>query len=253
MHSRHAAGTIPKNFYWKGKINMLSSNSRHGSWRLLSLLFGILVVLTPAARAGFIPIPQPDATYVSSTLLLPITAPDFDVVSSLSNGGFSVMSNIGLVALTTPGTWSSWGSPPDVESSTPRVLWTNGFTSLTLTLSAPTSIFGVEVQPNTAVVSTILASFYAGPNLLGEISLDVDGNAGARLFAASSTTLIDRVVLASTDDFALAQVRVAVPEPGLIPKLIGLGVVGLPLVIIRDRRLRMAKLAEVKSASVDLQ
>jgi hypothetical protein len=76
-------------------------------------------------------------------------------------------------------------------------------------------IFGVEAQPNTSVVSSILASFYSGANLIGEIPLDVDGNAGARLFAASSTTPFDTIVLNSTDDFAIAQIRLSasVPEP----------------------------------------
>jgi hypothetical protein len=220
---------------------MLSSKSRHGTWRVLGLTLGVLVALESTSRAGFIPIPQPDASYVSGTFLLPITAADFDVVSSLSSGSFTVNSDVDLVALTVPGTWSSWGSPPDVESSTPRVLWTNGFTSLTLTMSAPVQIFGVEAQPNTSAVSSILASFYAGASLIGEISLDVDGNAGARLFAASSSTPFDRVVLSSTDDFAIAQVRAFVPEPGLVPKLIGLGVVFFPAALIRGRRLRLAK------------
>jgi hypothetical protein len=220
---------------------MLSLRSRHGTWCVLSLTLGVLLAFESTSRAGFIPIPQPDAAYVSGTFLLPITVPDSDVVSSLSSGSFAVNSDVDLVALTVPGTWGSWGSPPDVESSTPRVLWTNGFTSLTLTMSDPVQIFGVEAQPNTSVVSSILASFYAGANLIGAISLDVDGIAGARLFAASSTTPFDRVVLSSTDDFAIAQVRAFVPEPGLIPKLVGLGVVFCPLALIRARRLRFSK------------
>jgi hypothetical protein len=54
-----------------------------------------LVALKPAARAGFMPIRQPDAAYLSNTVLLPITAPELSVVSCVSNGGLSVTSDIG--------------------------------------------------------------------------------------------------------------------------------------------------------------
>jgi hypothetical protein len=226
---------------------MCSWTSRRNAWRLVGLLLGVSGVLSPGARADFIPITQPDAAYVSSTTLLPITATDFSAVSSLSAGSFTASFDVVLVALTVPNTWSSWGSPPHVESSTPRVLWTNGFSSLTLTLSNPAQIFGLEVQPNTQVDSPVLAAFYRGADLIGEIALNVDGNAGARLFAASSSTLFDRIVLSSTDDFAVAQLRFSlpapVPEPGLLPKLIGLGVVGFSLASIRTRGLRLPSLA----------
>jgi hypothetical protein len=202
----------------------------------LSLAIGVWVVSTASARADFTPIPQPDAAYLANTGVAPISAADFDVVTSLLARGVTATPDIGLVALTVPTTWGSWGSPPSVESSTPRVLWTNGFTSLTLTLSEPEGLFGFEAQPNTSVVSNILASFYQGATLLGEISLDVDGNAGARLFAASSTTRFDKIVISSTDDFAIAQVRV-VPEPGSL-MLLGLEVVGSSLILIRVRRRR---------------
>jgi len=220
---------------------MIPPRSRRDAGRVLGLALGVLVLLACPARAGFTPIPQPNATYLSETVALPITAADFDVVSSLSGGGLTATFDTGLVAMTVPTTWGSWGSPPNVQSSTPHVLWTNGVTSLTLTLSQPALIFGLEAQPNTTVPSAILESFYSGASLIGEIPLVVDGNAGARLFAASSTTSFDRIVLSSTDDFAIAQVRAAVPEPGLVTTLIGLGVVGVPLVLIRARRSRSSR------------
>ena len=220
---------------------MTPPRSRREIGRVLGLAFAVLALLASPARAGFTPIPQPNATYLSETVALPITDADFDVVSSLSGGGLTATFDTGLVAMTVPTTWGSWGSPPNVQSSTPHVLWTNGVTSLTLTLSQPAFIFGLEAQPNTTVPSAILESFYSGASLIGEIPLVVDGNAGARLFAASSTTSFDRIVLSSTDDFAIAQVRAAVPEPGLVTTLIGLGVVGVPLVLIRARRSRSSR------------
>jgi hypothetical protein len=204
---------------------MLSSKPRHRVWRAMVVSLGVITLDTCVAHAGFVPIAQPNATYLSESTLMPFSAADFDVVPSLSSGLFSVTFDTDLVALTVPTTWASWGAPPDVESSTPRVLWTNGATSLTLTFSQSVELFGMEAQPNTSVVSSILASFFAGANLVGEIPIDVDGNGGARLFAASSTTPFDKVVLSSTDDFAIAQVRAgAVPEPSSL-MLLMLGVV----------------------------
>ena len=200
---------------------MLSSKSRPGVWRAVIVSLGVLTLGTCVAHAGFVPIAQPDAAYLSESTLMPFSAADFDVVSSLSSGLFSVTFDTDLVALTVPTTWASWGAPPNVESSTPRVLWTNGFTSLTLTFSESVELFGLEAQPNTSVVSPILASFFQGANLVGEIPLDVDGNGGALLFAASSTTPFDKVVLSSTDDFAIAQVRAGiVPEPSSLTMLV---------------------------------
>jgi hypothetical protein len=205
--------------------------------RVASVAIALLALFTARADAGFVAIPQPDATYIGRTTLLPVSALDFDTVSSLSSGGLKVSFDTPLVALTTPSTWGSWGSPPDVESSTPRVLWTNGVTSLSMSLSDPIGLFGFEAQPNTQGVSSMLASFFFGATLIGEIPLDVDGNGGARLFAASSTDFFDTVVLSSTDDFAIAQVRIAsVPEPGPLVHVIGLGVVGIPVLWVRSRK-----------------
>jgi hypothetical protein len=200
---------------------MHSPKRRYGVWRAVIVSLGILTLDTCVAHAAFVPIAQPDAAYLSESTLMPFSAADFDVVSSLSSGSFSVTFDTDLVALTVPTTWASWGTPPNVESSTPRVLWTNGATSLTLTFTQSVELFGIEAQPNTSVVSSIDASFFAGANLVGEIAMDVDGDGGARLFAASSTTPFDKVVLTSTDDFAIAQVRAGiVPEPSSLTMLV---------------------------------
>jgi hypothetical protein len=220
----------------------MRASSKQCAPRMMLVAFTVVTLFTASAEAGFVPIPQPDATYLAQTTLLPISGNDFDTVISLSSGSFTVSFDSPLVVLTTPTTWSNWGSPPDVESSTPRVLWTNGVTALTITLSNPVGLFGFEAQPNTQVVSSLLASFFLGGNPIGEIPLDVDGTGGARLFAASSTDFFDTVVLSSTDDFAIAQVRFgSVPEPGFLVHLIGLGVVGIPALWVRSRRLRLGR------------
>jgi hypothetical protein len=220
---------------------MIRLKSVQFALRVAQVALTLIAFFTARADAGFVIIPQPDAAYVGNTALFAVPGADFDTTSSLSFGSFTMSFDTPLVALTTPTTWSSWGSPPDVESSIPQVLWTNGATSLSITFSNPLGLFGFEAQPNTSVVSSMVASFFLGGSLIGEIPLDVDGNAGARLFAASSTTPFDTVVLSSTDDFAIAQIRADVPEPGTLAHMIGLGVVGIPAYWIRSRRSRLKR------------
>jgi hypothetical protein len=89
--------------------------------------------------------------------------------------------------------------------------------SLQISLALPAFAFGFEAQPNTQVASNITVDFFSLGSLIGSISLDVDGNAGAGLFAATTTTnAFDMIVINGFDDFAIANVRygvVAIPEP----------------------------------------
>ncbi len=169
----------------------------------------------------FTVIPSPTVSYTGATSLVSITAPNGTSVSSLSGSGQTLGFSTALTAATVGVSgWSTWGSPPDTESSTPRVLARyTSLTSLTIDLSSPTGIFGFEIEPDTFGLFTIGATFYSGSTLLGSISQDVNGNAGARLFAATSTTPIDRVVVTSpsgANGFALAQFRFATPAPAPI-------------------------------------
>jgi hypothetical protein len=207
--------------------------------RFHSLLLAVIGMVSSlgVARANFIPIPQPDAAYLVATSVLPITDPDFTALSSLSDGVVSVTFSTDVVALTVPTTWATWGAPPNTESASPRVLWTQGDTALTLDFSRPVGIFGLELQPNTALVSPVTADFYSFGNLVGTITLDVDGFGGAKLFAATTNPdPFTSIQLFSPDDFALANIRVGgiVPEPGLVTLLAGMSVSGL--VASRRRR-----------------
>src|SRR5262245_31420988 len=93
----------------------------------------VFLSLLSSVQAAFIPIPTPDAAYVSGTHLLTFSAGDFFAVPLLSDGTQQVDFDVPLFQLTVPTTWASWGSPPNTESATPLVLWTNGLTSSTLT------------------------------------------------------------------------------------------------------------------------
>jgi hypothetical protein len=198
-------------------------------WKRGVALMALFVLVAVPASAQFTPIAQPNAAYTGSTTLLNFADPDFNNLASLGDGTLNIDFSAPLVALTVPGTWATWALPPNTETATPRVLWTDGLTTLDLSFNGGVGIFGLEAQPNTEVPSLITASFFNGGTLLGTIPINVNGNGGARLFAAQTTGLFTRVSLTSTDDFAIARLRygnlvsTAAPEPGVLPLMLVVG------------------------------
>jgi hypothetical protein len=187
---------------------------------------GVLMLSTTAAWAQFTPINQPDLAYTSSTTLLPITAPDNAPIPSLTDGTLTVTltSNVGpLIAGTVPTTYAIWGAPPDTESATPRVLGQTLNSTITLTFSSAVTTFGFEGMVNNGN-RNVTADFFAGVVPVGSITRPVgDGGVGAKLFAATSLTPFDRVVLTDAvrvgPGTTIAQIRYAgassaAPEPG---------------------------------------
>jgi hypothetical protein len=174
---------------------------------------------------SFTPIAQPVASYTAATTLIPITVPDGTPVPTLADAHEAVTFSSTMFALTAPSvSWNNWGSPPNTESATPRLLGINPvIASLTLTLSAPATEFGVELQTNQFGAFTLTADFFDGATLVGSISRTVTTPGvplgpptdGALLFAASSDQAFTRVVLSapSTTGFGLAQVRYFLPAP----------------------------------------
>src|SRR5262249_17863251 len=155
------------------------------------LTCSIVIVQRTGAQSAptLTPISQPTTSYINSTSLLPITVPDFTDLTSVSttDGKQTVTFSSPMQAATVPDSWATWNSPPATESSTPRVLWTGGATSVTLTLSQPATTFGVEVEPNPFEVHTITATFFSAQGTIGLVSQAVDGFHGALLAAGSAS------------------------------------------------------------------
>jgi hypothetical protein len=193
------------------------------SARLRVALLAVTAVFSCASlRADFIPISQPSASYVNGTTLLDFTDPDFNFVDSLSGGGVTLTYDTSLDVRTVPTTWSAWGAPPAREMSTPRVGYTEGLPTLTISLSSAATTFGLEVEPDIFTTEETTVDFFSGSTLVGTIDLFPDGNAGALLFAASTTTdPFTSIVINNLegDDFAIARQRftlVPAPEPGTL-------------------------------------
>lgn len=190
---------------------------------------GFLALSTTPLQAGFMPIAQPDAAYTGSTTLIPITGSDGDTLLALSDANLTVTFSTLMQEFTVPSTWSNWGSPPTVETSTPRVLSPVDYLttfSVTLSFSKPLSTFGLEAEPD-AFEGTfpVRLDFFNGATPIGTVSNNLDGF-GAALFAASSMTPITSVTLTiegnSQDpqgtDPGIAQIRYALAASQGVPE-----------------------------------
>jgi hypothetical protein len=126
--------------------------------------------------------------------------------------------------------------PPQVETATPRVVGQSLNRTLTLTLSSAVRTFGFEAMVNNGH-RDITAMFFSGLTEIGNITRPIgDGGVGAKLFATTSTTPFDRVVLVDNSRLGpgttIAQVRyagvsAAAPEPGTAAFVIGGSVWGI--------------------------
>jgi hypothetical protein len=192
--------------------------------------------------ATFVPISSPDAAYLAATNYIDPSAKDGSFVASISDGTQTVhfktpdgSAPYGVQKFTAPGDdWGTWSQAPDSQrgaGDTLPVFYSNGATVLRFGLATPVNIFGFEAQPHPLATYTMVAKFYdAEDNLLGTISRDVDGYAGALLFAAQSDVPIAYVVFSSDVDWAVGAFRYGnlggpspvIPEPGTM-LLMGIG------------------------------
>jgi hypothetical protein len=176
-----------------------------------------LLAVPSEKNFGFTTFEQPgDRNYLGDTTLIDISGlTDYDTYGSIGDGTLTVSFDTDMEKLTVPTSWATWACPPWTESCTPHVLYSQGLTSQTLTLSAPCTIFGFELEPCSFGLYGVEVEFILsyGPAVLGTISMTVDGNAGARLFAAQvygqTFDKIEIVVDAGSNGFSIAQVRYA--------------------------------------------
>ena len=168
------------------------------------------------------------------------------------NGSGTALSSLGPFDFSTPvlqfsvgHSWSGWNCPPFTESCRPKVLYAEGVSTLTLSLTAHGNTAGFEFEPDEFLLESVSATFV---NNLGQdiatITRDVNGKAGALLFALRDNTpgrWIDHIIIVDSDgdDFAIAELRQGnsvVPEPGTI-LMFGSGFLGALVVMHRKMSL----------------
>jgi hypothetical protein len=211
--------------------------------RLATLVvLGALLLSLPAFADVYTVFDQPtDGVYLPSTT--DYGGGDGSGNSILSLGTFDF--SYALVESVVPGSWGTWNCPLAAESCTPDVLYTNGNSSLTLTLTASDNTAGFELEPDMFQAETITASFYNQSGaLIDTITRSPNGDAGALLFALQDDTpgnWIGHIVVTDlavpADDFAIAQLRQgnSVPEPG------GMSILGMFLLGALGLRRKMMR------------
>jgi hypothetical protein len=153
-------------------------------------------------------IENPTQSYVDNTNLIDLSGVgDFTTHTQIGDGTLTVGFNITLEKRSVPASWGTWAVPPFVEPGTPHILFTQGQTALTLSLSQPVTTFGFELGPNPFAFNTFTATYFSGATQVGTITREISGDNGARLMAVTSPTAFDRVVVTGTSDFSIARVR----------------------------------------------
>ncbi|MDQ2713258.1 MAG: PEP-CTERM sorting domain-containing protein, partial [Acidobacteriota bacterium] len=178
------------------------------------------------------------------TTLLDFTDPDYTLTSTLTGGGETLSYDNPLDERTVPVNWATWGSPPATETATPRVGYTDGLSTLTISLSKPASTFGFEIEPDAPAAEETTADFYSGSKRAGVIDLFPNGTSGALLFAAStSTNPFTSVVITNLapDDFAIARQRFTLASASTVPEpsslfLLGSSLLGAVAFLRRSRK-----------------
>ena len=210
--------------------------SRRRTLSVLLLASALLVCSTPALATGFTQIPSPDASYLAGTTYIDFSAiANYTDLTSITDGFLTVGFNVTMNKRTAEGGgWATWSEAPESQrgsGETLPVVFVPDYTSVMMTLSMPVWTFGFEAEPNPFALHTMTADFYdSGMTLLGSITRDVHGSAGARLFAANVDPIMF-VEFYSDVNFAVGAFRydpTAIPEPATF-LLLSAGLLGLGL------------------------
>jgi hypothetical protein len=205
---------------------MLSSPTRRRGFVVVAMM-GLLAALTlaPASAVGvgpdrlFSSETNPTTAYKAATCVFLVgQIADGQTFSSLSQCGVTATFNHAVEkrSVRAGGTWATWGSPPFTEGNKPGLI-ANFSSQVTINLSSPQRVVGMELEGNLFQDSLFTVKFRdAANNNVGIVTRQVDGNAGARLFAGrttSPTPAIKRIVITSADatGFAIAKLRVSAP------------------------------------------
>ena len=157
------------------------------------------------------PIMQPVGSYRTSTGKCNFGAPEWSTTNMCLNSDGSLAATLDptVQVRRVPNSWFAWSFPPESESFTPFVGWTQGATTETVTFTSNASVAGLEAEPDFSGVFRMTASFQDASGMeVARVVRDVEGSGGARLFAVSCTNpVIAKVVVSMGSDFAIAQIR----------------------------------------------
>ena len=171
-----------------------------------------------AGPADFTPFDQPTPPYTSNSCVLPLDGDDGQSYTQIPGCGAVVKVRAGtfhhgMTQRSVPADgWEQWGSPPDTEDSTPRILTTQK-NSVRISFNKAATTGGVEIEPRGSGTHSFSVYFTSGQNgaggTVGVITRDVTADGGAKLFGATSSATFQSIVIVPNDnaDFAVAQIR----------------------------------------------